>query len=157
MVGLTSPGNVAFTSSLGCYDEVLPYDEVQALPAGDPTVYVDFSGSTGVRRALHDHLRTSLVHDAVVGVTHQDATPAGTLAGARPQVFFAPEQMRKRTEDWGREGLDARFGEAWRRFAPRAEAWVDVVTSQGPEGLERVWREVAGGSSAPRTGHVVRA
>ena len=28
LVGLTSPGNVAFTESLGCYDEVLSYAEV---------------------------------------------------------------------------------------------------------------------------------
>ena len=155
VVGLTSAGNVEFTGSLGCYDRVLPYEEVDAL-AARPTAYLDLAGSTPLRTRLHDHLREQLVQDVVIGVTHQDATPAGTLAGARPTVFFAPDQMRKRTEDWGREGLDERFGEAWRRFAPVVEGWVDVTVSTGPEGLRDVWTEVLAGRTGPRTGHVVQ-
>ncbi|MCW2679115.1 MAG: hypothetical protein JWM62_516 [Frankiales bacterium] len=152
-VGLTSPGNAAFTTSLGCYDQVLPYDEVRALPA-EPTAYVDCAGSTPLRQALHDHLGSALVLDLVVGVTHQDSSPAGTLGGARPSVFFAPDQMRKRTADWGREGLDERFGQAWRSFVPAVEQWVDVQVGHGPEALREVWLEVLAGRSAPRTGHV---
>jgi hypothetical protein len=154
-VGLTSAGNVAFTASLGCYDEVVAYDDVTSLDAV-PTAYVDCAGSTPLRRALHAHLGTSLVLDLVVGVTHQDSSPAGTLAGARPSVFFAPDRMGKRAGDWGREGLDARFGEAWRGFAPVAESWVDVTVSQGPGGLREVWLEVLSGGSPPRVGHVVQ-
>ncbi len=153
-VGLTSPGNVAFTQSLGCYDQVLPYDEVRALPA-EPTAYVDCAGSTPLRQALHDHLGSALVLDLVVGVTHQDSSPAGTLSGARPSVFFAPDQMRKRTQDWGRAGLDDRFAQAWRSFVPAVEQWVDVQVGSGPEALRAVWLEVLSGRSAPRTGHVL--
>ena len=89
-------------------------------------------------------------------MTHQDSSPAGTLDGARPTVFFAPDRMRQRTADWGREGLDDRFAAAWRSFVPAVEGWVDVQVSTGPEGLERVWQEVRSGSSDPRTGHVVQ-
>jgi hypothetical protein len=155
VVGLTSAGNVAFTEALGCYDRVLSYDDVTAL-AAVPTAYVDLAGSTPVRSALHDHLRGDLVLDLVVGVTHQDGSRAGTLAGARPTGFFAPDRMTTRTADWGREGLDQRFGDAWRRFAPVAEQWVDVQVSNGPEALREVWLEVLGGRSDPRTGHVVQ-
>jgi hypothetical protein len=154
VVGLTSPANVAFTESLGLYDRVLPYDAVTDLP-GKATAYVDVAGSNDLTTRLHDHLGTALVHHAVVGITFQDASPIGTLAGARPTVFFAPDQMRKRVGDWGREGLDARFGEAWRAFAPAVEGWVDVVTHAGPEALERVWLDVLAGTTAPRDGHVV--
>ena len=154
VVGLTSPGNVAFTRSLGCYDRVLSYDDVAQL-AAVPTAYVDCAGSRPLRTALHDHLRQDLVLDLVVGVTHQDSGPAGTLAGARPSVFFAPDRMVKRTADWGREGLDERFGEAWRRFAPTVQGWVDVTVSTGPDALAAVWDEVLSGASSPRTGHVL--
>jgi hypothetical protein len=154
-VGLTSPSNVDFTTSLGCYDRVLPYDEVTSLEPAT-TAYVDCAGSTPLRQALHEHLQTSLVLDLVVGVTHQDSSPAGTLAGARPSVFFAPDQMRKRVGDWGREGLDDRFARAWRSFVPAVEQWVDVSVGQGPEALRAVWLEVLSGSSAPRTGHVLQ-
>ena len=50
--------------------------------------------------------------------------------------------MRKRTADWGRDGLDERFGEAWQRFAPMVERWVDVAVSDGPEALRDAWLEV---------------
>ena len=155
VVGLTSPANVAFTESLGCYDRVLSYDDVSQL-AAVPTAYVDLAGSTPLRTALHDHLRSDLVLDLVVGVTHQDGSRAGALAGARPTAFFAPDRMTTRTADWGREGLDQRFGDAWRRFAPTAEQWVDVVVSSGAEALRDVWLEVLGGRSDPRTGHVLQ-
>ncbi len=155
VVGLTSPSNVDFTRSLGCYDRVLSYDEVDQL-AAVPSGYVDLAGSTDLRRALHDHLGADLVLDLVVGVTHQDSTPAGTLAGARPQVFFAPDRMRRRSADWGPDGLDDRFAQAWRRFVPQVQGWVDVTVSDGPEGLREAWLEVLSGRSAPRTGHVLQ-
>ena len=155
VVGLTSAANVEFTAALGCYDRVLSYDDVGRL-AAVPTAYVDLAGSTPLRQAVHDHLREHVVLDLVVGVTHQDGTRAGTLAGARPTAFFAPDRMTTRTADWGREGLDQRFGDAWRRFAPTAEQWVDVTVSQGPEALRDVWLEVLGGRSDPRTGHVLQ-
>ena len=157
VVGLTSAANVAFTGSLGCYDRVLAYDAVTSLDPAVPTAYVDLAGSADLRARLHEHLGDALTTDLVVGVTHQDSTPAGTLGGVRPQVFFAPERMRRRSEEWGRDGLDERFGSAWRRFAPQAEASVDVVVSAGPDGLAAVWAEVAGGTSDPRTGNVVVA
>jgi hypothetical protein len=155
LVGLTSPGNVGFTESLGVYDRVLSYDRVPELAVA-PTAYVDLAGSADLRQSLHDHLTDALLLDLVVGVTHQDSARAGTLRGARPSVFFAPDQMRKRTGDWGRDGLDERFGAAWQRFAPSVEGWVDVVVGAGVDGLRSAWLEVLSGSSAPRTGHVVQ-
>lgn len=154
-LGLTSAGNVAFTRSLGCYDDVVAYDDVRALPAV-PTAYVDCAGSTPLRQALHEHLGAALVLDLVVGVTHQDSSPAGTLSGARPSVFFAPDRMRQRVADWGREGFDERFAQAWASFVPSVEQWVDVTVGTGPAALQQVWLEVLSGRSAPRTGHVLQ-
>ncbi len=155
VVGLTSPSNVAFTQSLGCYDRVLPYEQADQLRADVPTGYLDLAGSADLRAHLRGHFGDRLVHEAIVGVTHQE--PAGTdaLAGPRTTVFFAPDQMRKRAADWGREGLDQRFAEAWRRFAPAVEGWVDVLPAHGPEALRGVWLEVLSGRIDPRAGHVI--
>jgi hypothetical protein len=155
VVGLTSARNVAFTEALGCYDRVLAYEDAAQLEQV-PTAYVDLAGSTPLRQALHEHLGSQLVLDLVVGVTHQDASPAGTLAGARPQVFFAPDRMRQRAADWGPRGLDERFAEAWARFVPVVQGWVDVQLGEGPEGLRSAWLEVLQGRAQPRTGHVVQ-
>ena len=155
-IGLTSPGNVDFTASLGCYDEVLAYDDIAALPADVPTVYVDMAGSARVRATVHEHLGDALLHDTVVGMTHIDETGSSSgLPGPRPQFFFAPDQMAKRRGDWGAGGIEERYGDAWRRFVPHVEQWVDVVEGQGPQALNDVWLEVLGNRTAPRVGNVL--
>ena len=154
VVGLTSPGNVEFTESLGCYDRVIAYDAVSELDANTPTAYLDVAGNADLRERLRAHLGEQLVHDAVVGVTHQEQG-GGAVRDPRTSFFFAPDQMRKRTGEWGRPELDQRFAEAWLRFAPTVEGWVDVVTHEGPEALRDVWLEVLAGRTEPRIGHVL--
>jgi hypothetical protein len=155
-IGLTSAGNRAFTASLGCYDEVLTYDEAEELQA-PKAVYVDVAGDTALRRRVHEQVVP--LHSAVVGAAHHDApADAGTetLPGGRPTFFFAPDQMRKRYVDWGPDGVEARHAEAWRRFAPVVQGWVDVVLGIGPEALRADWLETLAGKTPPRTGHVVQ-
>jgi len=155
VVGLTSPRNLAFTEGLGCYDAVVPYDALDQLSPEVPTLYADLAGDPALTARVRDRLGAALVHEVVVGVTHQEAATAGTLADTGPAMFFAPDQMRKRIAEWGREGLDRRFADAWSAFAPFAERWVDVVVSSGPDELERVWQDVLAGRADPRAGHVV--
>jgi Protein of unknown function (DUF2855) len=156
VVGLTSAANVAFTESLGCYDRVLSYDAIAELDASRPTAYLDVSGRAEVRTKLYDHLGSKLVHDAVIGLTSQEQGNAEVVTQPRTtSFFFAPDQIAKRTGDWGREEVDRRFGDAWRRFAPAVENWVDVVEQHGPKALEAVWLEVLAGRTDPRTGHIL--
>jgi hypothetical protein len=154
-IGLTSAGNREFTESLGCYDEVVTYDEVDDL-APTKAVYVDIAGDGALRRRVHERL--SPVHSAVVGAAHHDAAPdLGTddLPGGRPTFFFAPDQMRKRYDDWGPDGVEDRHAEAWGRFAPVVADWVDVVVGEGPDALATTWHEVLSGATPPRVGHVI--
>lgn len=155
-VGLTSEANRAFTEGLGCYDEVRSYDEVEELDQR-PAVYVDIAGDGAVRRRVHERLAP--VHSAVVGASHHDAAPdlgTGDLPGGTPTFFFAPDQIRKRTEDWGPDGVEERHAEAWARFAPVVAGWVDVTLGHGPEALEAAWHETLAGATPPRTGHVIQ-
>ncbi|MDG4836464.1 DUF2855 family protein [Micromonospora sp. WMMD967] len=150
LVGLTSPGNLAFTRSLGCYDDVVSYDDIDAVDAV-PTVYLDLSGAPSTRAALRRHLGDRLVRDIAVGLTNQ--TPN---ADAAEEVFFAPVQMRKRSQDWGRDGLDRRFTEAWQRFTAVVGGWLDVQVGVGPEALREAWLDVLAGRTPPRVGRVVQ-
>ncbi|MGW4677371.1 DUF2855 family protein [Micromonospora taraxaci] len=150
LVGLTSPGNLAFTRSLGCYDEVVSYDDVDGVDAV-LTVYLDLSGAPTTRAALRRHLGDRLVRDIAVGLTNQ--TPN---ADAAEEVFFAPVQMRKRSQDWGRDGLDRRFTEAWQRFTAVVGGWLDVQVGVGPEALREAWIDVLAGRTPPRVGRVVQ-
>ena len=159
VIGATSVRNREFTESLGCYEKVVTYDDLGALDSGLPTVYCDVAGDRTLTRALRQQLGASLVLKVGVGVTHQQASSAGTLEdtgeSGRGVMFFAPDQMRKRTGDWGRGGLDERFATAWAAFAPVVEGWVDVDERTGPEALDELWREVQSGVTSPRSGHVV--
>lgn len=154
VVGLTSPRNLPFTESLGCYDRVLTYQDVSQLPRA-ATLYADFAGDEQLTARLRGHLGDALVHEVVVGITNQALPSADTLTEAGPGIFFAPDQMRKRIGDWGREELDRRVTGAWQEFAPVAEAWVDIVHNHGPQGLKQVWHEVQSGQTSPRTGHIL--
>lgn len=154
VVGLTSTANVEFTRGLGCYDEVLGYDEATQLPA-EPTAYVDAAGNQSLREQLHDHLGEQLVLDLVLGVTHQDTGRAEITAGARPINFFAPDVIAARTAEWGAAGFSERLGQAWTAFLPRARGWVDVVAGDGPQSLQQAWPQVVAGQAPPRTGHVI--
>ena len=147
LVGLTSPRNVEFTESLGLYDSVLPYGADVDL---EPSVYLDFSGSSDVRSALYDRLGDRLVEDVSIGLTHQAAP-----ADARSEFFFAPDRLRKRTADWGSDGLAERFGTAWRDFTARAGEWVGIARHSGPDELAAVWRAVLRGERAPDTADVI--
>jgi hypothetical protein len=150
LIGLTSPGNVAFTEALGCYDEVRSYGEIGSIER-EPAVYLDLSGTPAHRAALREHLGDLLVRDIAVGLTNQ--IPNAEAAG---EVFFAPVQMRKRRQDWGRDGLDQRFAEAWQRFAIVVGQWLDVREGHGPADLERAWLDVLGGRLSPRTGQIIQ-
>ncbi|MEV4621279.1 DUF2855 family protein [Asanoa sp. NPDC049573] len=150
VVGLTSPGNVAYTESLGCYDEVLSYARVEALPPV-PTAYLDLSGAPATRAALRAHLGEHLVRDIAVGLTNQ--VPNTEAAG---EFFFAPVQMRKRGADWGRDELDRRFGVAWRRFVDALGDRVEVRVGDGPEALRTAWLDALAGRTPARVGRIVR-
>src|SRR3954452_15800088 len=45
VIGLTSSKNTGFVRSLGCYDDVVSYDAVSSIPAGQAAVFVDMAGS----------------------------------------------------------------------------------------------------------------
>lgn len=163
VVGLTSAGNADFVRSLGCYDEVKLYDEMPTLNAAEPSVYVDFAGNAGLRRAVHQHFGEALAYSCSVGGTHWDAlaAPGGSagLPGPRPTLFFAPAQVKKRSapppDGWGRAGLESRIATAWTAFIAAATAgapWVQISERHGAEAVLQAYAEVLAGHSDARQG-----
>jgi hypothetical protein len=106
VVGLTSPGNVAFCESLGCYSRVLTYDQLDAIDADAACVYVDFAGNSDLRRAIHTRF-VNLKHSSSIGGTHVEHLGAAKdLPGPRATLFFAPAQVKKRATEWGPAGAE---------------------------------------------------
>lgn len=159
-VGLTSPRNLAFTRSLGCYDDVLSYDDVPGALADEPSVYIDFSGSMPLRAAVHGRLADTLAYSCLVGATHWDELGNGNdLPGPDPVLFFAPEQARKRSVDWGPAGLAERIGDAWTAFmqpVTRADhPWLTVVRGRGTAAVETCYTALLDGTVPPQEGHIL--
>lgn len=154
-IGLTSAGNVAFVESLGCYDQVLAYDAIEELSPSTPVVYADVAGDPALLADLRAHLGDALVRALTVGISHQKAAAEGTSDQRADEFFFAPDRIKERVADWGRDELDRRFGEAWRRFASTVDDWVDVTVHEGPEAIEEIWLDTYEGRVDPREGHVI--
>ncbi len=156
-IGLTSRRNLDFVKGLGCYDQVLTYDEVASLPASVPSVFVDMAGNGDVVRAIHTHFRDALKYSCTVGVTHWEAprTAAEALPGPKPEFFFAPTQIQKRSKDWGADGFQQRAGDAWRAFRDASAVWLHVVRASGSTALERVYQDTLAGRTRPQDGHVL--
>ena len=160
VIGLTSPGNLAFTRSLGCYDTVISYDDVPAALPEEPAVYVDISGDGALRAAIHGRLADNLAYSCAVGATHWDQMSGGDgLPGPQPVLFFAPAQAAKRATDWGPALLQERISAAWTQFmepVTRAEEpWLRVVHGRGTADIEACYTALLDGTASPRKGHVL--
>jgi hypothetical protein len=157
VIGLTSAANVDFVRSLGCYDEVILYDQVTSLPSASPVAYVDMAGNSALRATLHRHFGDQMKYSGRVGLTHHDNSlpQEPELPGARPAWFFAPDQIRKRAGEWGPGGIDTRFGAAWSGFAPTLETRLTVVSGHGPEAVKQVYLNTLDGRIPPEQGHML--
>lgn len=158
VIGLTSPGNVAFCESLGCYSRVVTYDALDSIDGATPSVYIDFAGSVGLRQRIHAHF-TALAYSCSVGASHVgDLGGAGQLPGPRPVMFFAPAQVKKRHADWGAQGLNDRLVAAWNQFSTAVSAgpqpWLVVQHHAGPQATQALFASVLAGSGDPRAGHI---
>lgn len=163
VIGLTSPGNVAFVEALGCYDRVIRYEAIDTLATDLPVAYVDFAGDRALRSRLHHHFGDAMKQSLAVGSSHWDAErPASdgdALPGARPTFFFAPAQIRKRSGEWGADGFQQKFAAAWHTFVARvddpAQPWMKVVEEQGTDAVDRVYRDFVDGRSRPDEGRIL--
>jgi len=157
VIGLTSPGNAAFTQGLGAYDEVLRYDAIAGMNGTIPSVFIDIAGNSAVRAAVHATFADRLTYSCAVGITHWDAPrSAEALAGPQPQMFFAPDIVKKRMADWGPAGFAQRMGAAWAAFLPFANRTTRVVQHAGLDAAGRVFADLASGKASPQDGHVVK-
>lgn len=155
IIGVTSAANTAFVRSLGWYDDVLTYDALEALPAEGGAVVIDMAGNSAVLAAVHEHFGDRLAHSMIVGMSHHDTEPVEVTAGPTPSFFFAPTEVSRRLEQWGRADYQRRTADALRDFVRGSERWLSVERSSGPEPAQATYQDVFDGSVPPSTGRVV--
>jgi Protein of unknown function (DUF2855) len=159
VIGLTSAANVAFCESLGCYDQVLTYDQLDKIDSATSLVYVDFAGNAALRRRIHAGF-ANLKYSCSIGGTHVTDLGSGRdLVGVKPVLFFAPAQVKKRTEEWGGAEFGKRMVQAWTGFTTSVTtaklAWLQPQYQSGLAAVTRVYAQVLSGRSDPRMGHIL--
>lgn len=156
VIGLTSASNVGFVTSLGCYDEVVTYDQIEKMPATESVAFVDMAGNSDLRARLHRHFGDRMTYSGRVGLTHQDAAPDDeSLPGAKPKWFFAPDQIRKRAKEWGPGSIDERFGAVWSGFTTAMGPKLDIVESRGPNAVQQIYLDTLRGGVRPEQAHML--
>ncbi len=156
IIGLTSPGNKAFVEGLGLYNDVVLYDEVAQMDNQTSAAYIDFAGNKGLRRALHERFADRLKFDSIVGGSHlNDLGMDKDLPGAKPLLFFAPNQAKKRSQEWGSQGLNQRMVAAWKTFLKPLTEWINVTQGEGPEAIKAGYLEMLAGKVTPDRGVVL--
>jgi hypothetical protein len=156
IVGLTSEANRSFVEGLGACDQVVTYDDVEAI-SQVPSVYVDMAGNADVKSRLHHHLGDKMRYSSAVGTSHWDKfAPPKDLPGAKPKFFFAPAQIQKRREEWGAGVIEKQITAAWKRLAVEASDWMSVQVHEGLAAATTVYGDLATGNANPGDGHIIR-
>jgi hypothetical protein len=119
-------------------------------------VVVDMSGNADVLRRVHTHYGEHLVYSCRVGATHWDAGGSvDGLPGATPTFFFAPSQIKVRSQEWGRDEFEARVGAALADFLRHSAGWMAIERAVGASATERVYRSTLAGENEPSIGHIL--
>ncbi len=70
-------------------------------------------------------------------------------------MFFAPDRVKKRNQDWGPGGLDRHLATAWTAFNASVDGWMKIVEGRGRSDVERVYRDMVAGKVKPEEGHML--
>lgn len=155
-IGITSPGNVAFCEKLGCYDQVVTYDEVTAMSASQPVVMVDMAGNAKVISNLHHHYGDNMKYSCRIGGTHRSEMGSSKgLPGAKPIFFFAPSHRETRGAELGLEALTTQMWSAFAGFRQFCDSWLTVERSYGEEAVTQTYQSVLAGKADPASGQIV--
>ncbi len=162
LLGLTSHGNKDFVASLGLYQDALAYEDLANLDPGIPTVYVDFSGSARLRRAVHEHFQSALTYNCFAGAAQTRENVSSDqqdLPGPKPEPYFAPTQIKKRNSDWGPAEVTRRVNEAELSFIAGIQAahpqWMEIREHHGFAAAQDLIRDLCRGKVDPKDGHAV--
>lgn len=155
-IGLTSAGNVAFVAASGLYDDVLPYEQVEAI-ARAPSVAVDFAGNGALLHRIHAHLGDALRHSSLVGATHVEARGSGgqAMPGPAPVLFFAPDHAVALFKAVGPQEAGRQMAASWRGFLAAVGDAVVIEKIGGLDAAAERFSAMAAGTIGPAKGIVV--
>jgi hypothetical protein len=156
VIGLTSDANVDFVNSTGEYHDVVTYSEISSLDPSTQTVIVDMAGNPEIVASVHTHFGESLKYSCSIGATHWDQTSHRVdTPGPKPQFFFAPSQISKRSKEWGRAELNIRLETALNTFIEGSKEWLRIEHSRGADAVSETYSQLVAGKMPPEIGNIL--
>jgi Protein of unknown function (DUF2855) len=152
-VGCTSAANLDFVRSTDCFDVVHSYEEIEQLPK-TATALVDVAGSASLLARVHQHFADALHYSGVLGISHRgELAPAqATLPGVKPQLFFAPHQVKKRIEQHGPGWIEQNSRSDWEAFLQASEDWLEVQVDSDFAQIQASYLSLLSGNASARVG-----
>ena len=156
VIGLTSDANVDFVNSVGEYHDVVTYSEISLLNPSVQTVIVDMAGNPEIVALVHTHFDDSLKYSCSIGATHWDQTSHRVdTPGPKPQFFFAPSQISKRSKEWGRAELNIRLETALNTFIEGSKQWLRIEHLHGADSVSDTYSQLVAGIMSPEIGNIL--
>jgi Protein of unknown function (DUF2855) len=152
-IGCTSMANLAFVRSSRCFDAAHSYEEIEQLPQS-ATALVDVAGSPSLLARVHQHFADALRYSGVLGISHRGelAPENRDLLGAKPQLFFAPNQVKKRVQEHGPGWIEQHSRADWEDFLQSSSAWLEVCVETDFAQIQASYLRLLAGLVSPRTG-----
>jgi len=142
VVGLTSAVQLPRLRPLHWHHQLIPYDALDTLEPGVPTVLVDMSGSGTLVDALAAQLGPALRRVVRVGITHWDAQPGTARVAGLDTFFFAPEHIARREAEWGSGSVMPRAATACAEIAAAMRDFLVVQRLQGLAAGRSAWLDL---------------
>ena len=161
IVGLTSRKNLEFVKNLGCYNEVVTYDELQKVDCSQGSVMVDMAGSREILGTLHRELGDNMLKCLTVGMTHWDNTTTAedalgqAMLRERTEFFFAPAHIQKRIGEWGHDGYAKKTNAFMANRAIQSKDWMQIIEIHGLDKFISIYEAMVGGNINPNEGIIV--
>ncbi len=156
VIGLTSARNLSFVKDVGEYDEIVDYQNLDAINTRAKSAVVDMAGNPQIIADVHSLLGTNITYSCSVGATHWDATRTNiVIPEPRPEFFFAPSQLSKRSKEWGREELNRRIDASLTVFIEGSQDWLTIQHADGATEVAEVYSTLVTGQIDPRIGNIV--
>ncbi|MBQ0744788.1 MAG: DUF2855 family protein [Pseudomonas sp.] len=157
ITALTSPGNTDFVASLGYYDKVVSYADIDKLDPNQSTVSVDFAGNGEILASLHKHFADNMLFSSLVGAAHWDSRGGDkNLPGAKPEVFFAPGYWEKRGKEIGNAQLMQNFATLWAPLVASVQKWMKVTEVEGGDAVGEAYKQTLQGKVNPDQGLILK-
>ncbi|KZT19944.1 hypothetical protein NEOLEDRAFT_1141377 [Neolentinus lepideus HHB14362 ss-1] len=176
VVGLTSKRNVGYVSGLKVFDEVVRYEDVDAMvmEQEERWIYVDVAGNDSVNGKVLEKARegtgelvaavnlgaTTLAPGASSDEKHRltpkislNAPPSGSFPGSQTSVefepFFMPEWLAVRRTQLSIPEITSMQNAAWVELMRECPRWVRVERVYGGQEVGKSYKRVVKGRVGP--------